>query len=389
MEMFIRSVIIAFMLMLTLQTVAQKRKGNRAPQPTPEMIQKQERTQRMISNTERIMFIDSIVVEKEAFLNAYNLNPEMGSIDTYQHHFGQKRQPNGYVYVNELGNKCLLSQENNEGIINLYSSERVNNKWTRPTKLRGINDSGQYLRANFPFMMGDGQTLYFAAEGEDGLGGYDIYMTTYDAESDSYLSPVNIGMPFNSEANDYMYVIDEYDSLGWFATDRNQPEGKVCVYTFLPSENRRTYSPEEFTSEEIAAFARLESIMATWDDKTKLDQALTRMQRAALRKRQKVTGREFRFVINDDVTYYHLSDFKAPDNARRYQQLMSIQLRYRALSNKLDAVRDYYITAGKEEREELKEEILVSEKKQLELYRDINVLRKDIRNRENIFLTNK
>ena len=386
--MNLRSVVIAVILMFTLQAIAQKRKGNRILQPTPEMIQKKERIERMTSNTERVMFIDSIVVDKAVFLNSYNLNPEMGSIDTYQHHFGQNRQPNGYVYVNELGNKCLLSQENNEGRINLYSSERINNRWTRPTKLHGINDDGQFQRVNFPFMMGDGQTLYFAAESEEGLGGYDIYLTTYDAESKSYLPPVNIGMPFNSEANDYMYVIDEYDSLGWFATDRNQPEGKVCVYTFLPSEIRSTYSPEKFTPEEITSFARIESIMATWDDKPKLDQALTRLQRASLRKHQKVTGREFSFVINDDATYYHLNDFKDPDNARRYQQLTGIRLRYRALANKLDAVRDYYVTAGKEEREELQEEILASEKKILELNHDISQLEKDIRNRENIFLTN-
>ena len=34
-------------------------------------------------------------------------------------------------------------------------------------------------------------------------------------------------MPFNSPYNDYMYVIDEYNNLGWFASDRFQPEGKV------------------------------------------------------------------------------------------------------------------------------------------------------------------
>ena len=35
--------------------------------------------------------------------------------------------------------------------------------------------------------------------------------------TDTYLVPENVGMPFNSPYNDYMYVIDEYNNLGWFA----------------------------------------------------------------------------------------------------------------------------------------------------------------------------
>ena len=43
-------------------------------------------------------------------------------------------------------------------------------------------------------------------------------------------------MPFNSPYNDYMYVIDEYNNLGWFASDRYQPEGKgmcICIHPCL------------------------------------------------------------------------------------------------------------------------------------------------------------
>ncbi|MFR3186749.1 MAG: hypothetical protein ACLTOV_01045 [Phocaeicola sp.] len=43
-----------------------------------------------------------------------------------------------------------------------------------------------------------------------------------------------MGMPFNSPYNDYMYALDDFNNLGWFATDRFQPEGKVCIYVFAP-----------------------------------------------------------------------------------------------------------------------------------------------------------
>ena len=66
------------------------------------------------------------------------------------------------------------------------------------------------------------------------MGGYDIYTSTYDKETKRFLTPVNIGMPFNSEADDYMFVIDEYSNTGWFARNRNPPADTVCIYVFVP-----------------------------------------------------------------------------------------------------------------------------------------------------------
>ena len=187
------------LLMLTSSADAQRKKKTvRQPAPTPEELKQKEKMDRMIANTAQVMFIDSFVVNKADFLSRYILNPEAGRLDSYQKIYNTQRQPNAYVYINELGNRCFLSQENNEGIINLYSSERVDNKWTRQTRLRGINEQKEFKRVNYPYMLGDGETLYFAAEGEDGLGGYDIYTSTYDKDTQRFLQPVNLGMPFNS-----------------------------------------------------------------------------------------------------------------------------------------------------------------------------------------------
>ena len=378
----------ALLLLLALTATAQRRRAAaRQPVPTPEQQAHQAKVERMTQNTARIMFIDSTVVDKADFLSHYHLSPEAGRIERYQDYFKTNRQPNGFVNLNEIGNKCYLSQENNEGRINLYYSETIANKWTRPTRLRGINDNRQFQRVNYPYMMGDGQTLYFAADGEEGLGGYDIYVTRYDPESQRYLQPTNIGMPFNSEANDYMYVIDEYNALGWFATDRNQPEGKVCIYTFIPSEGRRGYSPEEYTPEQISQFARLASIAATCDDQQALQQAIARLRIASLRSKQLTAGKELSFIVNDDITYTHLSDFKEPANAKRYQQLVELQARYHALRTVLDRSRNYYATASAEEREELRPEILASEQKQHELFLEVSSLEKTIRNAEILYIT--
>lgn len=383
----IRIMLFVALLMLTSSADAQRKKRNvRQPAPTAEELMHKEKMDRMTANTAQVMFIDSFVVNKADFLSRYILNPEAGRLDTYQNLYNTKRQPNAYVYINELGNRCFLSQENNEGIINLYSSERVDNKWTRQTRLRGINDQKEFKRVNYPYMLGDGETLYFAAEGDEGLGGYDIYTSTYDKDTQRFLQPVNIGMPFNSEANDYMFVIDEFSNIGWFASDRNQPADTVCIYVFVP-ESRKTYNPEVYTPEQIANFARIASIADTWTDKQKLDQALARLQMTRDRNRQTIEGRDFIFVINDDITYYQLSDFKEPKNVKRYHELSSLRASYDRITKALQQARDYWPTAPKDEVSELRAEVVATEVRQFELYQNIRNKEKEIRNSEILFLT--
>ena len=388
--MKIRILLFIILLMLTSSLDAQRKKKRivRQPAPTAEEMQHKEKMDRMIANTAQVMFIDSFVIAKADFLSRYILNPEAGHIDTYQHLYNTRRQPNAYVYVNELGNRCFLAQEDNDSTLNLYSSERINNKWTRPSRLKGINDQQAFKRVNYPYMLGDGETLYFAAEGDDGLGGYDIYTSTYDKETQQFLPPVNIGMPFNSEANDYMFVIDEYSNIGWFATDRRQPTDTVCIYVFVP-ESRKTYNPDAYTPDQIARYAHINAIADTWTDSQKLDQALARLQMTRDRSLHADKGHDFVFVINDDITYYQLSDFKESGNASRYHELSMLRASYEKLTKALLQARNNCANAPKNRRNALYAEILATEKRQLELSQRIHDKEKEIRNKEILFLTKK
>lgn len=387
--MKLRSLTIILMLMITIIGAAQKRKQTprHKTQVSPEVAAWQERLDRMTMATQRIMVIDSIVVDKNDFLQHYYLNPEEGHIDSYSHFFNTQQQPNAYVYLNAIGNQCILSQEDEDGIINLYESDKEGNKWTKPKLLQGVNDAKQFFHVNYPFMMPDGVTLYFAAEGDESLGGYDIFVTTYDTEEDRFLTPENIGMPFNSEANDYMMVIDEYDRIGWFATDRGQEDGKVCIYTFVPSDVRQTYDPETYSKEQITNFARITDITETWVSPD-IDQALERLEKAKARQKKNTDNEEFTFVINDDVDYHKLSDFKAKGNGQRYLQLVKLRSQQTALQQAIERVREYYSGATADEKREMAPEIIATEQQQHQIHIEIHNLEKIIRNEENITLRN-
>ena len=382
--MKIRSIFILFLACLLLPTMAQRRK---APKLTPEQLEHQAKLERMTANTQRIMFIDSFVVPKANLLSAIRLSPEVGQVSRYQDIFHTEQQPDAYVHINELGSRCYLSLAPTDTTMQLYRSENLEKHWTQPQQLKGINDDAQFPRVNYPFMMGDGQTLYFAAEGGDGLGGYDIYVTRYNAEENQFLHPVNIGMPFNSEANDYFYIVDEYSHLGWFATDRNQPADTVCVYLFVPPTARTTYSASGFSPEEIAPFARIARIADTWTDDEARQDALARLNAVTQRQHEKPVEQEFAFVINDATTYTRLADFRAPGNLEQFLQLQDLRRQYQQLVSTLDTAREQYAQAGNTERSKLRPAILASEQQQYALRQEINNTEKAIRNNEIIFLT--
>lgn len=112
-----------------------------------------------------------------------------------------------------------------------------------------INDS---INANYPYVLTDGATIYYAADGENSIGGYDIFVTRYNTNTNTYLTPENVGMPFNSPYNDYMFAIDEFNNLGWFASDRYQPEGKVCIYVFIPNSSKRCITTKLWTRKKLS-----------------------------------------------------------------------------------------------------------------------------------------
>ena len=125
------------------------------------------------------------------------------------------------------------------------------------------------------------------------MGGYDIFVTRYDSDDNTYLRPDNIGMPFNSPYNDYMYALDDLNNLGWFASDRYQPEGKVCVYVFVPNSTKQVYDYETADPQAIIDAATLKEIKKTWSDPIKYvlpDNIWLRYCMAEVQKRKRVTS---------------------------------------------------------------------------------------------------
>ena len=364
--------ILLLAILLSLPMAAQKRKRVVKPKPAPVAEEPQEdpRITNMREMTQQIVIVDSIVVNKDQFLASIRLSSECGQLMNTGTFFRNK-QP-GTLYINEMGNKVYFSQPDGHQQ-QLYTADKLGNEWSKPQPLQGLSDGID--EASYPFMLTDGLTFYFAGKGEESIGGYDIFLTRYDSRSGSFLKPENIGMPFNSEANDYMYAIDEANRIGYFASDRRQPEGKVCIYIFVPQETRKTYDNSKFTEEQIRNFADIASIADTWGDGAERKAALDRIKTRYAA--QNVPGQ---LVSTGDAA--SAVEFKSKEAKTLYQKLLKEQNSLDIVNSRLDQLRQKYHKASASERSKMKSEILQLEDEALKLYASIKQLDKATRNAE-------
>ena len=295
-----------------------------------------------IRTTQHIVFIDSIVLPKDQAIQQLQLNDEMGMICTSEklrNYINLIINDSGETaYINALGDNAFLATPNN-GIKSLARTIRTGKTWSQPEPLN--IDEQEDTEQDYPFLLADGVSLYYAAKAEDGYGGWDIYVTRYDNEDKTFLKPQNIGMPFNSEANDYMYYIDESINTGYFLTDRRQPEGMVCLYTFIPNASHTTYAPDtDFIT--LYQAAHLQNIAATQvGQEERINEWRAQLnQNADVKEHNEYT----RYIINNTTVYTHIEQFKNPEAKEIARELTQLYANQNSQEKLLDILRKQYAT---------------------------------------------
>ena len=364
-------------LVLAIQQLQKKQ------QPTiqeEELLETARKGRIKLQATEQVMIIDSLVMPKKEVLNAIKISSECGSIHPLNSIIKEDKSLSSY-FQNQLGDKRMYAQPNKNGKLRLVESLLIANEWSVPTPLKGFNEE-ENDNFDFPFMLTDGITMYFAAENSESIGGYDIFMTRYDADTQQFLVPDNIGMPFNSPANDYLYVIDEFNNLGYFVSDRNQPVDSVCLYTFIPNEKRSIYNIDVLGEEKLRSLAKINSIKDSWTNPAIVKEAQKRLLETRNAKKGEQQKRDFEFILNDQHTYYTLSDFKKQKAKEKAQWWLESQKDLQARSQELDRLRARYVSGTDTQKAQIAPQIRLNEEKLEQIESEIHNLEKEIRKLE-------
>lgn len=367
----------------SLETYIADLKKRRKTSPEAEALLEQSRNGlRMIRGVEQVMIIDSIVVGKADFVSYYRISKDAGRLLTTREFYGRQDDGNA-LFITELEDRLYYSQVlPNDSTLSLMIAQKHNGQWSTPSVLPdNINEAGS--NCAYPFVMPDGITVYFASDSEESFGGYDIFVTRHDTEDDTYFTPENIGMPYNSPYNDYMYAIDEFNNLGWFASDRYQPEGKVCIYVFIPNETKSVYSYENTDKAKLAKLAQIHTIKDTWTDQAEVRDAQRRLATINNVPSNTIPMREFEFVINDEHTYYKLTDFISPQARDAFNRYRQVEKAYQDIFNRLEQLRNQYASGDATTKNRLRSNIQQEEQKEKELFEQLAKVAKEVRILEN------
>lgn len=297
-------------------------------------------TKNLLERVEKIELIDTMLVDAADFFANYMLSPSTGDLldpASLPEEFASQNP--SMVFMPQDGKEMLWAMPSAVTGSRIVRSQILDDGTVTPPESIGdaINSIGA---TDYPFIQDDGMTIYFAAKGDNSLGGYDIFMTRRSPDGE-IMQPQNIGMPYNSPFNDYMMVIDEARNLGWWASDRSGIPGKVTIYIFRPSAVRVNLNPD---NEYIIDHALLRGQLTTGG----LEALLT----------DKVNDTEaeeepFAMPMGNGKVYTSLSDFRNPAARKTMEELLMKKKEMESLNAELTKMRLAYGKGDKKKAAEI------------------------------------
>ena len=141
----------------------------------------------------------------------------------------QKGNPFNVMNYSKGGKSIVFSAPDESGSWNIMHSVKLNDTlWSAPQILNeNVTTAGNEI---LPYLSPDGKTLFFSSNGHYGMGGYDLYMSKWDEELGDWDVAQNLGFPFSSTANDYLFYNTPDGHFSVLASDRETARNQVTIY---------------------------------------------------------------------------------------------------------------------------------------------------------------
>lgn len=115
------------------------------------------------------------------------------------------------------------------GGFDIYRIKKLpNGDWSLPQNL------GPKINTEFddraPFIHPDGVSLFFASNGHETMGGYDIFQAYENPENGQWSTPENIGYPINTTDDDLFYVTSVDGKRAYYSSQRPDGLGEKDLY---------------------------------------------------------------------------------------------------------------------------------------------------------------
>ena len=132
------------------------------------------------------------------------------------------------MYLPDGESELYYSAADAEGIHNIYRTHLQDTVWSAPELINEtLTSSSDEV---FPMLSPDGNSLYFSSKGLYGMGGYDLYVSRWNRETHDWETPVNLGFPYSSPADDFLFMNTPDGKYSLFASNRECARDSVWLY---------------------------------------------------------------------------------------------------------------------------------------------------------------
>lgn len=189
---------------------------------------------RLLTNLSDLVVINKKQLNEADYFRSYELKDIGGKLlvkpEDFRTGIDKKKKEKSIIYLPKSGERVYFSSfgDNGNNGRDIYFANRLpNGSWAKAQPMPSTINT-EYDE-DYPFLHPNGKTLYFSSKGHNSMGGYDVFKTTFNPETQTWSKPENLEFPINSPDDDILFVTDSLEKTAYFSTGRYSPYGKLDV----------------------------------------------------------------------------------------------------------------------------------------------------------------
>lgn len=227
--------------------------------------------------SELVVYIDHIKEVEDLYITRKK-NNSYTKIEKLSENVNNAKEYSGSIFNTDEGPVLYFvrNDKNSIGETDIYTSKRLpTGGWGLPVNL-GPKINTKY-REDFPWLSADGKTLYFSSEGHNSMGGFDLFKCEWDASTNTWGEPINLGYPLNTADDERQISILPDNRAGYISALRPKGMGDLDIYRIKFEENEQHYSVYrgKITRSDSTNTADLDIVITATNKKNNTDATFT------------------------------------------------------------------------------------------------------------------